>query len=85
MGFGGIGFPELLLILLIVFLLFGSKKLSSLGRDLGGAIKDFRKSMKEDESAANALPNTSSPPEVHVEPADVSTKETTASDKTSSA
>jgi len=50
MGLSGIGFPELLLILLIVFLLFGSKKLSTLGKDLGGAIKDFRKSMKEDES-----------------------------------
>ena len=82
MGFSGIGFPELLLILLIVFLLFGSKKLSSLGKDLGGAIKDFRKSMKEDESGANALPNTSASPEVHVKPADVSTKEPAASDKT---
>ena len=82
MGLSGIGFPELLLILLIVFLLFGSKKLSSLGKDLGGAIKDFRKSMKEDESATNALPNTSSSPEVHVKPADAPAKETAASDKT---
>ena len=80
MGLGGIGFPELLLILLIVFLLFGSKKLSSLGRDLGGAIKDFRKSMKEEET--NTLPNTSSASEAHARPADAPAKETAAADKT---
>ena len=82
MGLSGIGFPELLLILLIVFLLFGSKKLSTLGKDLGGAIKDFRKSMKEDEPGASALPNTSSSPEAHVKPADAPAKETAAPDKT---
>ena len=58
MGLGGIGVWELLLILVIVFLVFGSKKLSTLGKDLGGAIKDFRKSMKEDETAT--LPPASS-------------------------
>ena len=82
MGFSGIGFPELLLILLIVFLLFGSKKLSSLGRDLGGAIKDFRKSMKEEEPGPSALPNTAAAPDAHVKPADVSAKETAPADKT---
>lgn len=65
MGLGGIGVTELLVILVIVLLVFGSKKLSGLGKDLGGAIRDFRKSMKEDE--ANALP-PASPPETPLHP-----------------
>ena len=50
MGFGGISIWSLLLILGIVILLFGTKKLRNVGGDLGGAIKSFKKSMK-DESA----------------------------------
>ncbi len=38
----GLGATELLLILVIVLVLFGTKKLSSLGSDLGSAIKGFR-------------------------------------------
>ncbi|GMQ97194.1 MAG: hypothetical protein BMS9Abin15_0894 [Gammaproteobacteria bacterium] len=49
MGFGGIGIPSLLLILAIVILIFGTKKLRNMGGDLGGAIKSFRTSMKEGE------------------------------------
>ncbi|MDH3282144.1 MAG: Sec-independent protein translocase subunit TatA [Gammaproteobacteria bacterium] len=48
MGFGGISIWQLLIILLIVVLLFGTKKLRNIGSDLGGAIKTFRKSMRED-------------------------------------
>ncbi len=48
MGISGIGVTELLLVLAIVLLVFGSKKLSSLGKDLGGAIKGFRSAMKEE-------------------------------------
>lgn len=53
MGFGGIGPGSLILILVIVVLLFGTKKLRNVGGDLGGALRSFRKSMKEgeDESA----------------------------------
>ena len=39
MGLGGIGIWQLLIILLIVFMLFGTKKLRNLGSDLGGALK----------------------------------------------
>ena len=46
MGFSGIGPGSIILILLIVILLFGTKKLRNVGSDLGGAIKNFRKSMK---------------------------------------
>ena len=41
---------QILLILVIVILLFGTKKLRSLGSDLGSAIKSFKKSVKEEES-----------------------------------
>lgn len=48
MGMGGISIWQLLIILVIVILLFGTKKLRNIGTDLGGAIKTFKKSMKED-------------------------------------
>ena len=38
----GIGIKELLVILVIVIVLFGTKKLRNVGSDLGGAIKSFR-------------------------------------------
>lgn len=46
---GNLGMTELLVILAIVVLLFGTKRLGSLGSDLGSAIKGFRSSMKSDE------------------------------------
>ena len=49
MGIGGISIWQLLIILVIVVLLFGTKKLRNIGTDLGGAIKTFKKSMKEDD------------------------------------
>ena len=55
MGFGGIGPGSLILILLIVILLFGTKRLRNMGSDLGSALKNFKKSVKdtqpEDENA----------------------------------
>jgi sec-independent protein translocase protein TatA len=45
----GLSVTELLIILAIVLLLFGTKKLRNLGGDLGGAIKGFRKAMTDDE------------------------------------
>ena len=44
---GGISVWQLLILLVIVVLLFGTKKLTSLGSDLGGAIKGFRKAVKD--------------------------------------
>jgi len=54
MGFGGISIWQLLIVLVIVILLFGTKKLRSLGGDLGSAIKNFKQSMQEGEQSANA-------------------------------
>jgi sec-independent protein translocase protein TatA len=48
MGMGGLHIWHLLIILVIVIMLFGTKRLSTLGSDLGSAIKGFRKSMTED-------------------------------------
>lgn len=50
MGLGGISIWQLAIILVIVLLLFGTKKLRGLGGDLGGAIKGFKKAMTEDKS-----------------------------------
>ena len=47
MGLGGLSIGHLLVILLIVVLVFGTKKLRTIGGDLGGAIKAFRKSVEE--------------------------------------
>ena len=51
MGVGGISIWQLLIVLVIVLLLFGTKKLRNMGGDLGGAIKGFRSSMKEVKNA----------------------------------
>ncbi len=49
MGFGGISIWQLLIILAIVLLVFGTKRLRNIGSDLGGAIKGFKGAMKEGE------------------------------------
>ena len=48
MGIGGISVWQLLIILAIVIMLFGTKRLRTLGADLGSAVKGFRKSMQDD-------------------------------------
>ncbi|GIR06221.1 MAG: twin-arginine translocase TatA/TatE family subunit [Gammaproteobacteria bacterium] len=53
MGFGGISIWQLLIILLVVLVLFGSKKLRSIGSDLGQGIKGFKKAINDDESKEN--------------------------------
>jgi len=56
MGLGGISLWQLLIVLVIVVLIFGTKKLTNMGSDLGGAVKGFRKAMgdadKDDEDQA---------------------------------
>ena len=47
----GLGVPELLIILAIVLILFGPKKLKNIGADLGNAIKGFRSAVKEEPDA----------------------------------
>ncbi|MFQ5644566.1 MAG: twin-arginine translocase TatA/TatE family subunit [Thiogranum sp.] len=47
----GISIWQLLIILAIVLVLFGAKRLRNVGGDLGGAIKGFRQAMKEEDGA----------------------------------
>lgn len=50
MGLGGISIWQLLIVLAIVIMIFGTKRLGSLGSDLGGAIKGFKKAMNDGEA-----------------------------------
>ncbi len=45
----GLGIWEIIAILVIVLLLFGTKKIANIGSDLGAAIKGFKKSMRDGE------------------------------------
>lgn len=47
MGIGGISMWQLLILLLIVVLVFGTKRLRNMGTDLGAAVKGFRKGMDD--------------------------------------
>lgn len=46
----GIGMRELIIILLVVLVVFGTKKLRTIGSDLGGAVKGFKSAMREGEA-----------------------------------
>lgn len=52
---GGIGIWQLIIIAVIVILLFGTKKLRGIGGDLGGAVKGFKKALKDDEKSPAEL------------------------------
>jgi len=58
MGMGGISIWQLLIVLVIIVLLFGTSKLRNLGGDIGAALKNFRDSMRsaEDEGEKPAEP-----------------------------
>jgi sec-independent protein translocase protein TatA len=56
MGFGGISIWQLLIVLVIVLLLFGTKRLRNLGGDLGNAVKGFKKAMGDEEKKADGEP-----------------------------
>jgi sec-independent protein translocase protein TatA len=56
MGLGGISIWQLAIVLLIVVLIFGTKRLKSIGGDLGGAIKGFKKAMDTDEGKPSDEP-----------------------------
>ncbi len=45
--FGPIGWPEIIIILIIALLLFGAKRLPEIGRSMGKAIREFKKSFKD--------------------------------------
>jgi sec-independent protein translocase protein TatA len=51
----GLGVPELLLILFIIMLLFGARKLPDLAAGLGGAVNSFKKALKGDEENVKTI------------------------------
>ena len=50
----GLSIWHVLIFAIVVILLFGTSKLKNLGKDVGGAVKDFKKSIKEEEATAAA-------------------------------
>ena len=50
---GGISIWQLLIVLVIVILLFGTKRLKGIGSDLGGAVKGFKKAVTDEEKDAD--------------------------------
>ena len=77
----GIGFPELMIILVIIMIIFGAGKLPEIGSAFGNSIKNFKKSMKDAEEIEEAA-NLESPAVEEnagdVEPSKESTAEDTA-------
>ncbi|HJY42394.1 MAG TPA: twin-arginine translocase TatA/TatE family subunit [Steroidobacteraceae bacterium] len=57
----GIGFKELLIILAIALLIFGAKRLKTIGSDLGGAVKGFKKAMEEGDDKESRQLNAPEP------------------------
>lgn len=55
MGIGGISVWQLLIVLLIVVLIFGTKKLRNMGGDLGSAVKNFKESINEGKEKAEEV------------------------------
>ena len=55
MGASGISVWQLLIVLLIVVLIFGTKRIKNIGGDLGGAIRSFRKGMTEADKAGDEI------------------------------
>lgn len=66
---------SLVLILVIVLVIFGTKKLRNLGTDLGGAVKGFRSAMNEAEETAEQISDDSKDADFDSTPAEESQKE----------
>ena len=62
MGLGGISIWQLLIILVIVLLLFGTKRLKSIGSDLGNAVKGFRSAMSDPDKEEEEAKRLDAPP-----------------------
>ncbi len=56
---GGISIWQLLIVLGIIILIFGTKKLRNVGGDLGGAVKGFKKAMSDEDKDASDKDDTS--------------------------
>ena len=50
MGIGGISFWQILIILVVILVLFGGKKIRTMGSDLGEGLKGFKNAIKDEDS-----------------------------------
>jgi sec-independent protein translocase protein TatA len=73
--FANIGPWQLLIILVIVLAIFGTKKLRNMGSDLGGAVKGFRSAMNEADEKAEQIGDESQDANFDSTPAEEPTKE----------
>ena len=73
--FANIGPWQLLIILVIVLAIFGTKKLRNLGTDLGGAVKGFRSAMNEADQTAEQISDESKDADFDNTPAEEPSKE----------
>ncbi len=73
--FANIGPWQLLIILLIVLAIFGTKKLRNMGSDLGGAVKGFRSAMNEADETAEQISDSSEDADFDSTPAEEPSKE----------
>ena len=73
--FANISWPQLLIILVIVLAIFGTKRLRNIGSDLGSAVKGFRKGMEDDAEPESQEPEQLQADEVPVTDIDESEKE----------
>ena len=54
MGIGGISFWQILIILVLILILFGGKKIKTMGSDLGESLKGFKKAINDEDSAKDS-------------------------------
>ena len=54
MGIGGISFWQILIILVVILILFGGKKIRTMGSDLGEGLKGFKKARKDEDKSSVA-------------------------------
>jgi sec-independent protein translocase protein TatA len=59
---GPLGGPELIIIGIVIILIFGVGKFSSLGKDLGSSIKEFRRAVKDEDADPKNTQQASAPP-----------------------
>ena len=59
---GPIGLPELLMIVVLIVIIFGARRLPELGKSLGEGIKNFRKSITSKEKESESPPEKQQPP-----------------------
>ena len=61
MGFGSIGLPQILIVLLVILLIFGAKRLPEIGASLGKGIRTFKSSVTGEDEVSPAEQKSETP------------------------